>query len=1052
MGGPNTRPVVNAEGFTEEEMRLPPRQRFEAVLRRQQVVSRGAPVAEVLSPDFFMPPGQVSGGPVPQGPAARPRFDSSQPFRVADNWNAGDSFRQRQAAWDAAHPPQQVPAPQQPGGFAGMVQDAYANVPAQGPSGTPAGANPGGPPMANLDDFDSPLARRADVAAAPDTARFYRTPSPAPTATDAPPDTSQFYHEGAPATPLPPSVADFNRAPGGGTVPQAAPRPTPRRNWVARDGVGPDLSAQGGFGGRTTLRSGETVEGVGSDPRAVNRSQRPGDRLPADMPQQPDLTGGVADAAFNPGQTAEMLNGVAVGSDMASDGTPVFTANVPGHNSPFVAPMTPGGIDGTAREMAAVGIDPAIVDSIVSQWERMIPLHGGPAAGPQQPRNVVETSVSQDLTLPIDPAIAAEREALEGKYRELARAQQMDQYRQGQANVQGRQLLDTLADEQLAQRQQQEQARQMESRRRVANLDAAIRDLSRRDIQPDRFFAGNGGANRFGAALAVALGSLGSSLTGGPNEALAIINATVERDIEAQRANMANAQAGVGAQQSALGMFLNMLGDERAAEEATRAAAYGNLVQRINTQIQSYGPGMAVRGQQLQQALIDLQANSQRMAQAAAAANVGRVTVSTRNEFRGPVSPQGVAAQAGTGAAPVAAGMMAQQRGQQIQQSQAATPQRYERPQNQAAEQESQRIGAVVVEDAIAAQEAGDYAAARRGFDEAFAMTREPAHLFTAAQSAEAEGDPPAAALRYRTVALLPGVDPATRERAEEALAGVIAEAEAAGTPLPEALTAPLADDRAAFEAAQEPTPQSREVVRAARGRESSGRASSADRAVLRAERQRAQRQRAAQAQIDAALSRLGEEMDPGDFSAIRRGITGQGESQSLNAAVPSPGQGNDVRDRRLFEFMVSTEAGANEYRGLLQRRGTWERSVGRIIDTRRRLGSSIDPRSSEAQAYANEMAELIRTDYRVATTGAAASDQELERLNASMPAPSTYSTNPALWMSRADRVLNQWIARRSAMLDDTDLRMETGFGVVPRSLSNMGDGYVRAVREAAAR
>lgn len=125
------------------------------------------------------------------------------------------------------------------------------------------------------------------------------------------------------------------------------------------------------------------------------------------------------------------------------------------------------------------------------------------------------------------------------------------------------------------QRQAAERARQAELRRRQAELDRAAGEVASKQIDPSRMFARGETRNRLAAAVGLALGGLADALRGGGDSgirsALTVINQAVDRDIEAQRSNVGIAQQGVAQKRALLDDMRRTLGDEAAAEDATRA-------------------------------------------------------------------------------------------------------------------------------------------------------------------------------------------------------------------------------------------------------------------------------------------------------------------------------------------------------------------------------------------------------------------------------------------------------------------------------------------------
>lgn len=107
-----------------------------------------------------------------------------------------------------------------------------------------------------------------------------------------------------------------------------------------------------------------------------------------------------------------------------------------------------------------------------------------------------------------------------------------------------------------------------------------IEDVGQMRVNVDEALGGFGG--RMTAAIAVALGQLGSALGGGENAALALINQAVDRNLAAQRSNIEAARGDVSARQNALQQMRGLLGDEAASEDAARAMHLTAISTRLN--------------------------------------------------------------------------------------------------------------------------------------------------------------------------------------------------------------------------------------------------------------------------------------------------------------------------------------------------------------------------------------------------------------------------------------------------------------------------------------
>ena len=103
---------------------------------------------------------------------------------------------------------------------------------------------------------------------------------------------------------------------------------------------------------------------------------------------------------------------------------------------------------------------------------------------------------------------------------------------------------------------------------KIADAEAEVADFK---IDPKRIFPT--AAHAFGSALAMALGSFGSSLTGAENTAFKIIDSAVQRDIAAQRTELGKLQYMVGRKDSQYQKLLGIHKNEREVETLMRIQA-----------------------------------------------------------------------------------------------------------------------------------------------------------------------------------------------------------------------------------------------------------------------------------------------------------------------------------------------------------------------------------------------------------------------------------------------------------------------------------------------
>lgn len=114
-------------------------------------------------------------------------------------------------------------------------------------------------------------------------------------------------------------------------------------------------------------------------------------------------------------------------------------------------------------------------------------------------------------------------------------------------------------------------------------------------IDPDSYFKKN---SRVKMAIAVGLGAFGQAMTGAQNPALAIMKHGIDTEIAAQRMNQQGALQRAGAAQNMLTKFRDILGDEEAAERATRAFLLGQVQRGLDSQLRlSADQGAIAKGQ-----------------------------------------------------------------------------------------------------------------------------------------------------------------------------------------------------------------------------------------------------------------------------------------------------------------------------------------------------------------------------------------------------------------------------------------------------------------------
>ena len=125
-------------------------------------------------------------------------------------------------------------------------------------------------------------------------------------------------------------------------------------------------------------------------------------------------------------------------------------------------------------------------------------------------------------------------------------------------------------------------------------LDAANKALD--DSKIDIEAAYGGAAGRIFAGLAVALGSFGASLTGGPNYAMQLVNQRIDREIDAQKTELEKKKGKVNQLGQLLQRNEGLLGDAEQARRLAKAQTFKALADDVEAR----NKGRALTPQQAQ--------------------------------------------------------------------------------------------------------------------------------------------------------------------------------------------------------------------------------------------------------------------------------------------------------------------------------------------------------------------------------------------------------------------------------------------------------------------
>ena len=153
------------------------------------------------------------------------------------------------------------------------------------------------------------------------------------------------------------------------------------------------------------------------------------------------------------------------------------------------------------------------------------------------------------------------------------------QRRQGEAESQAAQ-----ANERLAQERQQALAKIQ------ADTAQKLDELAETKVDPERKWKSLSTGRKVGMLVATVMSGL-STPAGGRNSALEIIDRFIERDIQAQRDDIATKRSALSGQQNLYNMALQQFGSQEAAVAATKAKMYADISRDAQQQLAKLAPG-----------------------------------------------------------------------------------------------------------------------------------------------------------------------------------------------------------------------------------------------------------------------------------------------------------------------------------------------------------------------------------------------------------------------------------------------------------------------------
>jgi hypothetical protein len=239
---------------------------------------------------------------------------------------------------------------------------------------------------------------------------------------------------------------------------------------------------------------------------------------------------------------------------------------------PKVAGVTPD----VAAEVQPQAAPQAPQTSNPMSWEEFQRTFGGGGGGPGRAQMSGAMANAGAAGEASDAADAAERTAI------LSRA--------GQQQDDGRKLGETMAAfaQTMKASDEEHQAYLAQARERIGGLiqeSKVAAEEFRAATREQGFMQSLSSGGRVGAAISLALGALGGSLTGqGGNAAMDVLKFRVDEDLRNRSLNINAKGAALDAVDGLLARNMQIFGDEVSAREATRAAIFDSLKLEVQRQ------------------------------------------------------------------------------------------------------------------------------------------------------------------------------------------------------------------------------------------------------------------------------------------------------------------------------------------------------------------------------------------------------------------------------------------------------------------------------------
>lgn len=263
------------------------------------------------------------------------------------------------------------------------------------------------------------------------------------------------------------------------------------------------------------------------------------------------------------------------------------SGGIPGQTPAVIPPDPVGGSRGATAEALGLGPGPVAADQgpapglSVADLSRLVNV-GGTSSSTTQTR--MGTPINPTIAAGLDKSLQAQGAAIQAEARAQAAASRERSFAMG------------LHQSQMEFRQEKHQAERAKQLAKIEEVDEEYKGLREEvkaaRVDPDHFWKTRHPMQSIALILGAALSDIGRAMMGkggGPNPVLQMVEAAIDRDVAAQKAEIAKKQDDLGAVRSVMGDMYRRLGDMDQAEQQTRMV----IIDGLKTKLEAIGQASA---------------------------------------------------------------------------------------------------------------------------------------------------------------------------------------------------------------------------------------------------------------------------------------------------------------------------------------------------------------------------------------------------------------------------------------------------------------------------